>query len=228
MSTLSGSDRVGTRLTSTVANISAGKPKAVCNDIGPLLLTASCASVWRVPKLRALCLTANIAGWSNCTDYRSRFVVPHFPTWDPDTLAGSGKVMLGSYTPSTQGECDFCQDDPSALAPPREERRENIHRSREMQQFAAQLRDTKDPLEDLEPAERERKVAELRQKSCRRTNAVCNLCPHSSRYQTTLLAAMRNTSGYPRNWTRNWKGRRYFTPTSSTTCPARKSVASKS
>src|SRR5215204_6168322 len=46
-------------------------PKAVCNDIGPLLLTASCASVWRVPKLRALCLTANIAGWSNCTDYRS-------------------------------------------------------------------------------------------------------------------------------------------------------------
>src|SRR5215203_2567978 len=47
-------------------------PKAVCNDIGPLLLTASCASVWRVPKLRALCLTANIAGWSNCTDYRSR------------------------------------------------------------------------------------------------------------------------------------------------------------
>src|SRR5215203_7334375 len=47
-------------------------PKAVCNDIGPLLLTASCASVWRVPKLPALCLTANIAGWSNCTDYRSR------------------------------------------------------------------------------------------------------------------------------------------------------------
>src|SRR5215204_2677033 len=46
--------------------------KAVCNDIGPLLLTASCASVWRVPKLPALCLTANIAGWSNCTDYRSR------------------------------------------------------------------------------------------------------------------------------------------------------------
>ena len=33
-----------------------------------------------------------------------------------------------------------------------------------MQQFAAQLRDTKDTLEDLEPAERERKVAELRQK----------------------------------------------------------------
>ena len=170
--------------------------------------------------------------WSGIDDagggLNSRFVVPHFPTWDPDTLAGSGKVMLGSYTPSTQGECDFCQDDPSALAPPREERRENIHRSREMQQFAAQLRDTKDPLEDLEPAERERKVAELRQKSCRRTNAVCNLCPHSSRYQTTLLAAMRNTSGYPRNWTRNRKGRRYLTPTSSTTCPARKSVASKS
>jgi hypothetical protein len=88
----------------------------------------------------------------------SRFVAP-----GGGTGTAFGTVILGSYSRSTEGECDFCQEDPSALAPPRE-RRETIHRSHEMQQFAAQLRDTKDTLEDLEPAERERKIAELRQK----------------------------------------------------------------
>jgi hypothetical protein len=93
----------------------------------------------------------------------SRFVTPPFSVHDPDPGQGFGTVILGSYSRSTQGECELCWEEPSALAPARE-RRENIHRSHEMQQFAAQLRDTKDTLEDLEPAERERKVAELRQK----------------------------------------------------------------
>jgi hypothetical protein len=93
----------------------------------------------------------------------SRFVVPNFDWWQPDTEPQLGTVILGSFSPSSQGECDFCHDDPSALAPQRV-RRENIQRSHEMQQFAAQLIDTKDTLEDLEPAERERKVAELQQK----------------------------------------------------------------
>src|SRR5829696_3335959 len=74
-------------------------PKAVCNDIGPLLLTASCASVWRVPKLPALCLTANIAEWSNCTDYRSRFA--------PGALA-CGLAVVPSSHPRT---CCFLAGD---------------------------------------------------------------------------------------------------------------------
>jgi hypothetical protein len=93
----------------------------------------------------------------------SRFVTPPFSEHDPDPGEGDVTVILGSYSRSSQGECELCWEQPSALAPSRE-RRENIHRSHEMQQFAAQLRDTKDTLEDLEPAERERKVAELRQK----------------------------------------------------------------
>jgi hypothetical protein len=100
----------------------------------------------------------------------SRFVAP--PFIEEGTGPAIGRVVLGSYSRYTQGECEFCQDDPSTLAPPKGDlswepnasARESIHGSQEMQQFAAQLGATKDRFEELEPAERDRKVAELRQR----------------------------------------------------------------
>jgi hypothetical protein len=87
----------------------------------------------------------------------SRFVAPPFV--EGGTGPAVGRVVLGSYSRSTQGECELCQDDPSALVSPRED-----SSSRQMQQFAAQLRVGKDALEELEPGERDRQVAELLQK----------------------------------------------------------------
>lgn len=99
----------------------------------------------------------------------SRFVAPPFV--EGGTGPAVGRVVLGSYSRTTQGECELCQEDPSALA--REEELSDLQQSsaiepaqrgREMQQFAELLKDSKDELEELQPAERDKRVAEMRQK----------------------------------------------------------------
>jgi len=91
----------------------------------------------------------------------SRFIAPPFA--EGGSGPAVGRVVLGSYSPGTQGQCEFCQDDPSAVAPaPREQ--ESAPRSEQMQRLTAEVSDMKKTLEELEPAERDRNVDELRQK----------------------------------------------------------------
>ena len=93
----------------------------------------------------------------------SRFVAP---------TAGSGTVILGSFSRSTEGSCDLCLDagaGPVTLTPRLSERPNEFERrprsvSPEMEQFIVELQGSKERLEELEPAERERRVVELQQR----------------------------------------------------------------
>jgi hypothetical protein len=94
----------------------------------------------------------------------SKFVAP---------TAGSGLVILGSYSRDLQGHCDLCQSPtagPIFLTPdfssnvrPLEQR--DASGSREMQRFTRELKETKEFLEAeaMESAERDRRVADLQQ-----------------------------------------------------------------
>jgi hypothetical protein len=94
----------------------------------------------------------------------SRFVTP---------TAGSGLVILGSYSRATEGNCDLCQDPsegPIFLTPDiafdaSASERRDAPGSREMRQFTTQLKENKEDLEALEPAERDRRVADLQERT---------------------------------------------------------------
>lgn len=95
----------------------------------------------------------------------SRFVAP---------TAGSGRVILGSFSLSSEGSCDLCLDPgagPVTLTFNLSERPYEFERkpraeteSAEMQKYIAELRDSKERLEGLEPTEREESVSELQQR----------------------------------------------------------------
>jgi hypothetical protein len=94
----------------------------------------------------------------------SRFVAPS---------AGSGIVILGSYARTTEGQCDLCltpAQGPISLTPflsptPSPQERRYVVGSREMERFASHLRESKEDLERLEPAQRDRRVVELQQRT---------------------------------------------------------------
>jgi hypothetical protein len=94
----------------------------------------------------------------------SRFVAP---------TAGSGIVILGSFVRTTEGQCDLCltpSQGPISLTPvlsptPSPQERRYVVGSREMERFVSQLRESKETLEQLEPAQRDRRVAELQQRT---------------------------------------------------------------
>jgi hypothetical protein len=93
----------------------------------------------------------------------SRFVAP---------TAGSGTAILGSFSRSTEGVCDLCLDPgagPVQLTPRLSERpnvfgRKRTAESREMEQFISELKESKPALEELDPVDREKRVAELQQR----------------------------------------------------------------
>ena len=93
----------------------------------------------------------------------SRFVAP---------TTGSGTVILGSFSRSSEGVCDLCLDagaGPVTLTPrlserPNEFEQRPTSESPEMRQFISELQANKESLEDLEPTEREERIAELRQR----------------------------------------------------------------
>jgi hypothetical protein len=80
----------------------------------------------------------------------SRFVAPS---------ADSGLVILGSYSRPTEGNCDLCQDPSEGIS-----ERMYTPGSREMQRFTSELMESKEMLEALEPAERDRRMTELRER----------------------------------------------------------------
>ncbi|MCA1600202.1 MAG: hypothetical protein LC776_00680 [Acidobacteria bacterium] len=93
----------------------------------------------------------------------SRFVAP---------TAGSGRVILGSFSRTTEGVCDLCltpAQGPIQLTPrlserPNEFERKPTYGSPEMERFTSELMENKEALEELEPAEREQRVVELQAK----------------------------------------------------------------
>jgi hypothetical protein len=89
----------------------------------------------------------------------SRFVAP---------TAGSGLVILGSYSRTTEGDCDLCQDPSegaiSLTSSASGSERMYIPGSREMQRFSGELKESKETLEALEPVERDRRIGELQQR----------------------------------------------------------------
>jgi hypothetical protein len=93
----------------------------------------------------------------------SKFVAP---------TASSGLVILGSYSRDLQGHCDLCQSPtagPTFLTPDFSSNESALERrdapgSREMQRFTKELKGTKEFIEAMEPAERDRKVADLQQR----------------------------------------------------------------
>jgi hypothetical protein len=87
----------------------------------------------------------------------SRFVAP---------AAGSGLVILGSYSRATEGNCDFCQDPSEGLiSSSRALEAAAGSGSREMRRFTRELQESKATLEELEPSERDRRVAELQERA---------------------------------------------------------------
>jgi|Tabmets5t2r1_1033131.scaffolds.fasta_scaffold04871_4 hypothetical protein len=93
----------------------------------------------------------------------SRFVTP---------TAGNGIAILGSYSRTTEGQCDLCltpAQGPISLAPvlsptPSPQERRYAVGSREMERFIANLKESKDALEELEPNRRDRRVVELQER----------------------------------------------------------------
>ena len=98
------------------------------------------------------------------TGLNSKFVTPA-PS-GPGTA--SGLIILGSYSRWTEGNCDLCTPDLDGAAshgPSRPGRSEREHdaESLPMRRFTAAMKEQKEDLESLEPGERDKRVAELRQ-----------------------------------------------------------------
>jgi hypothetical protein len=80
----------------------------------------------------------------------------------------SGMIVLGSYSRWTEGNCDLCTPDLDGAAsrgpsrPDGSERGRHAESSR-MRQFTDAMKEQKEHLESLEPWERDKRVAELRQ-----------------------------------------------------------------
>jgi hypothetical protein len=95
----------------------------------------------------------------------SRFVAPS---------AGSGRVILGSFSLATEGVCDLCLDagaGPQVLTPNLSERPSEFERERErkpgspeMERYISELQDAKPELEALEPEDRENRVVEIQKR----------------------------------------------------------------
>jgi hypothetical protein len=95
----------------------------------------------------------------------SRFVAP---------TAGTGRVILGSFSRGSEGACDLCLDPgagPVTLSfnlserPYEfEQRPEEGPGSPEMEKYIAELRKSKETLEELEPTEREERIRELQER----------------------------------------------------------------
>jgi hypothetical protein len=95
----------------------------------------------------------------------SRFVAP---------TAGTGRLILGSFSLASEGACDLCLDPgagPVTLAFNLSERPHESERkpgatsgSPEMERYVSELRESKEALEELEPAERDERVNELQQR----------------------------------------------------------------